>query len=236
MITPRSERVYLFTGLSTDQKPNNKFVGSGSVYIEMDTSKAYIYDESSKNWTVLNLGGGGGGGGTTYTAGKNINISSDNVISASYGLEETITSDINVGGIEKGDTFEEGTNIDNVIKALLEQTTPVQGTLYYGAVDSTSPEIDDLHSMEIPSTIKTNGITLNLTTSGKQYQCFIYPKEIGELTKIVQNGLSDFNLIDSFVKSEIIIEFDPSTSIEYYCYCTNELALEETGAEYTFLF
>lgn len=151
-------------------------------------------------------------------------------------MGETITSDVNVGGIEKGDTFEEGTNIDNVVKALLEQATPVQGTLYYGAVDSTSPEIENLHSMEIPSTIKTNGITLNLTTSGKQYQCFIYPKELGELTKIIQTESSDFNVINSFVKSEITIESEPSTSIEYYCYCTNELALEQSGAEYTFLF
>lgn len=48
MVTVKSERLYLFTGLSTDEKPSNKYVGNGSVYIEMDTSKAFIYDEFSK--------------------------------------------------------------------------------------------------------------------------------------------------------------------------------------------
>jgi len=235
MITTRSERVYLFTGLSSDAKPNNKYVGSGSVYIEMDTSKTFIYDEFTKAWAPLNLGGGGGGG-ATYTAGKNISISSDNVISASYELGEKLISEVNVGGIVKGDVFEAGTNIDDVIKALLSQVSPVEGALFYGAIDTTSPDVDDLQSMEVPSTIRTEGITLDLATSGKQYQCFIYPKEIGEVTRIIQNNLNEFNLIDSFTKSVIVVELPDQPSLEYYCYCTDELALEENGAAYTFLF
>ena len=41
-------------GLSTDEKPIKKFgtifIGNSSTYYEMDTKKAYIYDEENHKW------------------------------------------------------------------------------------------------------------------------------------------------------------------------------------------
>ena len=41
-------------GLSTDEKPTEKFkntkIPNGSVFIEMDTKKAYFYDTDTDEW------------------------------------------------------------------------------------------------------------------------------------------------------------------------------------------
>lgn len=41
-------------GLSTDEKPTEKFkntkIPNGSVFIEMDTKKAYFYDADTDEW------------------------------------------------------------------------------------------------------------------------------------------------------------------------------------------
>lgn len=230
MITNRDENVFLFTGLSKDEKPKTPYIGNGSIFLEMDTSKAYIYNKSSNNWIEFSLGGGGGGG-ATYTAGENINISEDNVISATFGLSNDLVAGLSVGGITKGDTFTKGTNIEEVIEAILTQISPSEAKIYYGSLSTTSPNVDDLHSVDIPENIRTEGITLDLRTVGKQYQCVVYPKEIGTVTKIFENNLTDFNLLEDFTRSEMIV-----AGIEYYCYCSEELALEPSDAMYSFYY
>lgn len=43
-----------FFGLSTDEKPIGKLgnvkIANGSVFIEMDTKKIYMYDEENQTW------------------------------------------------------------------------------------------------------------------------------------------------------------------------------------------
>jgi hypothetical protein len=42
-----------FRGLSTDTKPtefNGYTIGNGSVFIEIDTQKVFIYNETSQEW------------------------------------------------------------------------------------------------------------------------------------------------------------------------------------------
>ena len=51
----KCNRVYLeLYGLSTDTKPiekfENVFIGNASTYYEMDTKKAFIYDEENHKW------------------------------------------------------------------------------------------------------------------------------------------------------------------------------------------
>ena len=41
---------YTIAGVSTDNKPTAEDVGNGSVFIEMDTSKVYFYDEADDAW------------------------------------------------------------------------------------------------------------------------------------------------------------------------------------------
>ena len=47
MITATNEKTYEFRGLSTDEKPIER-VGNGSVFIELDTGKVFIFDEQNK--------------------------------------------------------------------------------------------------------------------------------------------------------------------------------------------
>ena len=47
MITTINEKTYEFRGLSTDEKPIER-VGNGSIFIEIDTGKVFIFDEQNK--------------------------------------------------------------------------------------------------------------------------------------------------------------------------------------------
>ena len=49
MITTINEKTYEFRGLSTDEKPVEN-VGNGSVFIEIDTGKVFIFDGQNKVW------------------------------------------------------------------------------------------------------------------------------------------------------------------------------------------
>ena len=52
MITTINEKTYEFRGLSTDDKPVEN-VGNGSVFIEIDTGKVFIFDEQNKLWKEI---------------------------------------------------------------------------------------------------------------------------------------------------------------------------------------
>ena len=52
MITTINEKTYEFRGLSTDEKPVEN-VGNGSVFIEIDTGKVFIFDEQNKLWKEI---------------------------------------------------------------------------------------------------------------------------------------------------------------------------------------
>ena len=43
-------------GLSTDEKPttlNNAIIGNGSIFIEIDTGKLYMYDLENEEWKEI---------------------------------------------------------------------------------------------------------------------------------------------------------------------------------------
>lgn len=74
-------------GLSTDTKPTDKTEGiriqNGSVFIEMDTGKKYMFDAENSQWKLIGSGGGGGGGSATLieksiTTNGTYNASNDN--------------------------------------------------------------------------------------------------------------------------------------------------------------
>lgn len=47
-------KVYDLRGLSSDNKPTN--VPNGSTFVEMNTSKGYIFDEANSTWHELSGG------------------------------------------------------------------------------------------------------------------------------------------------------------------------------------
>ena len=52
MITIIGESTYELRGLSTDQKPTER-IGNGSIFIEMDTGKVYMFDKENVEWREI---------------------------------------------------------------------------------------------------------------------------------------------------------------------------------------
>ena len=53
MITVVNDKTYEIRGLSTDEKPVSEHVGNGSIFIEMDTGKIFLYDAENKIWREI---------------------------------------------------------------------------------------------------------------------------------------------------------------------------------------
>ena len=45
-------RYFEFAGTSTDTKPTEE-VGTGSVFLEVDTGNAYFYNEDDESWVLV---------------------------------------------------------------------------------------------------------------------------------------------------------------------------------------
>lgn len=52
MFTARGKNVRDYVCLSTDSKPTGG-IANGAILLEMDTSKLYVFDESSSQWIEL---------------------------------------------------------------------------------------------------------------------------------------------------------------------------------------
>ena len=53
MITSSNENVKQYYGKSTDEKPTFDWLSSGSIFMEVDTGKVFIYDSETKTWSEL---------------------------------------------------------------------------------------------------------------------------------------------------------------------------------------
>lgn len=53
MITGYNDRTAQYNGLSSDTKPTGPMVANGSIFLEMDTGKVFVYDEENKTWLEL---------------------------------------------------------------------------------------------------------------------------------------------------------------------------------------
>ena len=56
--TVTNDRCQLLYGLSTNEKPINKYIGNGSEFIELDTGNIYLFDEENEKWLKFNHKGG----------------------------------------------------------------------------------------------------------------------------------------------------------------------------------
>lgn len=50
MITTSYSNNPYFVGLSTDEKPTNEYILNGSLFLEMDTAKVFIFDKENMQW------------------------------------------------------------------------------------------------------------------------------------------------------------------------------------------
>ena len=49
-----NDKCHEYRGLSSDNKPIDDSVGNGSVYVEMDTKKVFLFNEDNKEWLDIN--------------------------------------------------------------------------------------------------------------------------------------------------------------------------------------
>lgn len=155
---------------------------------------------------------------TTYTAGDNISISPENVISASIddvmGVDTLVTKD--VGYYYAGDIIPADTPLRDVIRNLLYQETPPtppqSDKWCYGAFNDppTSMEgmwsMEDIDGQEVSRTGKVQYFTTN-----RQYASIAYPQSMGPLVNIIE---SDFlAVLDNWTRVETVYN-----GVPYYIY------------------
>ena len=70
--------LFTFAGKAADEKPvtsyNGTTISNGSVFIEIDTGKSYMYDAEGEEWNEQAGGGSGGGSGSGVTAAEIIQL------------------------------------------------------------------------------------------------------------------------------------------------------------------
>lgn len=73
-----SRAVMTMAGVSSDEKPigiySGTVIANGSVFIEIDTGKSYMYDAEGEAWSEQACGGSGGGSGSGVTAAEIIQL------------------------------------------------------------------------------------------------------------------------------------------------------------------
>ena len=179
MTTTINEKTYEYRGLSTDVKPMEK-AGNGSVFIEMDTGKVYIFDEENLIWIELSkksgdsdTGSGESGGGASITSNIKIVANKDDILSTSDHNKLCILSNTGELSFKVVDKIDGGVGIFNANSQLLENIfKPVCGVykncIYFagGSVKSGTGN-DRLYKYDI-STNKTTNIQY---LGGYKYGC-----------------------------------------------------------------
>lgn len=98
-----------------------------------------------------------------------------------------------------------------------------QGRRYYGITTNSSPKTAaDLSSLGNTNLTSSRTLSVsNVTTNTSQYYCYAYPKSLGALTAIIQNGAQP--IIDAFNRTEISIVNNAGLSIDYYVYTSKNV-------------
>lgn len=92
-----------------------------------------------------------------------------------------------------------------------------QDRRFYGT--STDSNITSLGTSNLTAsrTLTVN----NITTSTSQYYCYAYPKSLGVLTAIIQNGAQP--IIDAFNRTEVSVVNNAGLSVDYYVYTSKNV-------------
>ena len=128
MTTTINEKTYEYRGLSTDAKPVEK-AGNGSVFIEMDTGKVYIFDEENLIWIELSKksgdsdtgSSGGSGSGANITSNIKIVANKNDILSTSDHNKLCILSDTSDLSFKVVDKIEGGSEEISTLSTVLPQ-------------------------------------------------------------------------------------------------------------------
>ncbi len=166
----------------------------------------WIHDSSKKDPTSTN----GVCGTILPVSGKN----SENHIVNNIVTSQTFTQNLvspKSGFMVSGSNIIAATGNDITSSTI---SVSFQHRVYYGITNSSVPNISDLANNKLQN---TKAITLpNITANNTQYWAYAYPKSLGVLSKITQNGASP--VLEDFNRTEQTIVNQAGLSIDYYVY------------------
>jgi len=108
---------------------------------------------------------------TTYTAGTNVTIDSNNVIRSNEKLQSAIVVQNAIGDIKVGETLPVGTSVETIIRRMLLTSAPVVGVAFYwGAIDESVPTLASLDQLNKSiglnkDTLIANGLEKNIVSN-----------------------------------------------------------------------
>lgn len=87
----------------------------------------------------------------------------------------------------------------------------------YGVTTSATPTQDDIKAMTGTKLVNARTLSVSgVTADGTQYYSYAYPKDLGALTSIVQNGAAP--VLEDFNRTEVTVTNDAGVNIVYYVY------------------
>lgn len=143
--------------------------------------------------------------GAIYTAGENIEISPENVISSPMLIDKEITVTESIGGYLKDDVIPANTPIRTIIETILSPAQrpvpPVTDTLYWGVGgDRRNPPVglDGTYASESidPAVIERYGTEKHYATNA-QWTVFAFPASMPKLVYAEANDTGD-NALDAW--------------------------------------
>ena len=87
----------------------------------------------------------------------------------------------------------------------------------YGVTTAAAPSQDDVKAMAGTKLVNSRALSVSgITTNGTQYYSYAYPKDLGALTSIVQNGAAP--VLEDFNRTEVNVTNGAGVVIPYYVY------------------
>lgn len=87
----------------------------------------------------------------------------------------------------------------------------------YGVTTSATPTQDDIKAMTETKLVNARTLSVSgVTADGTQYYSYAYPKDLGALTSIVQNGAAP--VLEDFNRTEVTVTNGAGINIVYYVY------------------
>ena len=88
---------------------------------------------------------------------------------------------------------------------------------YYGVTTAAAPSETQIEALATTNLVNSRSLSVSgVTASGTQYYCYAYPKDLGALTTIVQNGAAP--VLEDFNRTEVTITNKAGIKITYYVY------------------
>lgn len=165
-------------------------------------------------------------GESTYTQTAGTITLPESLLDTTIGSDFTVTN--TVGGITSGENITADMTLKAIIIKMLSGGSPVPPVeslkAYFYSLPTLPEAIDEnWESEEISADIVNTGLTHTYNTTTKSYICWAFPKSLGEIIHIYNNGLTMFDLITDLDRGALVLSEIRYNNVDYYMYRYTEL-------------